>query len=83
VSNLSTLNEIFRLGAIDELVTRKQTGAEKMALSAGDMSTHSPLLDALENQLEDAHMNSRLPEEPTSADALNDFVIQLRLQGTA
>lgn len=81
VSNVSTLNEVFRLTAIDELVKRKQTGAEKMALSAGDMSTHSPLLSALEKQLEDAHANSRLPEEPTSIQALNDFVVQLRLQG--
>lgn len=79
VANIQALNERFRLSEIDELVTRKRTGAEKMALDHQDIVQHGALLDRLEAQLHEAHQASRLPEEPTSADALQDFVVRIRL----
>lgn len=81
VANIQTLNERFRLTEIDELVARKREGAEKMALGPGDMDLHGANLDRLDAQLHDAHEHSRLPEAPTSAAALDDFVVRLRLRG--
>jgi len=79
VANVQVLNEQFRLAEIDELVARKRGGAEKMALDERDQSQHGALLDRLETQLQAAYEASRLPEEATSARALNDFVVRLRL----
>lgn len=75
------LNERFRFAEIDELVARKRTGAEKMALDDHDMDQHGGLLDRLEAKLQEAHDASQLPEEPTSVAALQDFVVRLRLDG--
>jgi predicted nucleotidyltransferase len=83
VANVAVLNEEFRLAEIDELVARKRAGAEKMLLDDRDLSTHATLLDRLETKLEDAHQASQLPDEPTSAAALDDFVVRLRLDAGA
>ncbi|MCA9534561.1 MAG: nucleotidyltransferase domain-containing protein [Myxococcales bacterium] len=82
LANVSTLNERFRHSAIDELVARKREGAEKMPLLASELTLHGRLLDTLEAQLEAAHAASTLPEEPSTKDALNDFVVRLRLEST-
>ncbi len=50
-----------------------------MRLDARDLDEHASLLDRLESQLQEAHDASRLPEEPTSAAALDAFVVRLRL----
>jgi predicted nucleotidyltransferase len=81
VANIPVLNERFRFGAIDALVDRKRAGAEKMALDDRDMDEHGGLLDRLEAKLQEAHDASRLPDEPTTVAALQDFVIRLRLDG--
>lgn len=79
VANISVLNEIFRLSEVDQLVLRKQHGAEKMALDASEIDHHDRHLDQLEELLKDAHDNSALPDHPTTAEALEDLVIRLRL----
>ncbi len=79
VANIQILNERFRFAEIDELVARKRAGAEKMKLDARDLDQHGGLLDRLEAALQEAHEKSHLPEEPTSAMALQDFVVRLRL----
>jgi len=79
VANIQVLNERFRFAEIDELVARKRAGAEKMALDDRDLDQHGGLLDRLEAKLQEAHDASQLPEEPTSAAALQDFVVRLRL----
>jgi predicted nucleotidyltransferase len=81
VANIQVLNERFRFAEIDELVARKRTGAEKMALDDRDLDQHRGLLDRLETRLQEAHDASQLPDEPTSAAALQDFVVRLRLAG--
>lgn len=80
IANIEVLNERFRMSEIDELVTRKREGAEKMRLHTCELNAHATLLDALESKLEAAHATSHLPLEATTADALNDFVVRLRLQ---
>jgi uncharacterized protein len=79
VANVQVLNERFRFTEIDELVARKRAGAEKMGLDARDLGQHGGLLDRLEAELREAHDTSILPDEPTSAAALQDFVVRLRL----
>ncbi len=79
VANIQVLNNRFRFSEIDELVARKRTGAEKMALDERDMDQHGDLLDRLEAKLQEAHEASQLPDEPRSVAALQDFVVRLRL----
>lgn len=79
VANIAVLNERFRIREIDELVIRKREGAEKMLLDERDLATHGSLLDRLEAELDEAQGASKLPEAATTAAALEDFVIRLRL----
>ena len=80
VANLTVLNEIFRSPEIDGLVARKQQGAEKMLLGAEEIRAHDQHLNRLEAELEQAFLDSQLPNEPTTTFALNDFVVRLRLE---
>lgn len=79
VTNIHLLNGRFNFSEIDELIARKRSGAEKMELNDRDMDEHSVLLDRLEAKLQEAHYASQLPDEPTSAAALQDFVVRIRL----
>jgi hypothetical protein len=79
VANLSVLNEHFRLPEVDALVERKRAGAEKMRLDPAEIAEHETHFDRLERALQDAAAKSALPGEPTSAAALDDFVVRLRL----
>lgn len=79
VANIQVLNDRFQFAEIDELVARKRAGAEKMPLDDREMAQHGSLLDRLEAKLEAAHDASQLPDLPTSAAALQDFVVRLRL----
>ncbi|WP_428261117.1 nucleotidyltransferase domain-containing protein [Haliangium sp.] len=79
ISNLSVLNQRFGLTGIDELVDRKRTGAEKMRLDERELAAQEAQLGELETKLRQAHEHSQLPEEPTTADALDAFVVRLRL----
>lgn len=79
VANVVTLNQRFRLPAVDELVARKRGGDENMALHDRELDAHTALLNSLEARLDQAHERSHLPDEPTSAAELEDFVVQIRL----
>lgn len=79
VANITALRDEFRLPMVEELVKRKQEGAEKMPLAEHEIAEHDGYLDALERELEQAFRTSLLPDEPTTRDALEDFVIRLRL----
>ncbi len=82
VANLPVLNQRFGLAEIDELVDRKRSGAEKMLTDERELATHEGTLDRLESALQDAFEKSFLPEEATTAAALDDFVVRIRLEGT-
>jgi uncharacterized protein len=83
VANITVLNELFQIREINELVERKRTGAEKMLLDDSEQRIHGALLDRLESELEKAAEGSVLPDEPTTATALDDFVVRLRLEAVS
>ena len=83
VANLSVLNDAIRIPEVNELVQRKQQGAEKMPLTDDEIARHTRHLDRLEAELHQAHEQSTLPDEPTTSEALNDFVVRLRLADRA
>ncbi|MEM6673727.1 MAG: nucleotidyltransferase domain-containing protein [Planctomycetota bacterium] len=74
-ANLPALNEEYAVPGIDELIERKRSGAEKSALDDGEAEGHRTALDALQEQLAAAFESSSLPDEVTSFDALDDFVV--------
>jgi uncharacterized protein len=80
VSNICVLNDVFQLPPVNELVQRKRAGAESMRLQPSEIAVHDTALDRLESALDEAHAASALPETPTAQDALDDFVIRLRLE---
>lgn len=79
VSNLPMLNERFGEAAIDELIQRKREGAEKMKLLESEHGSFDMLLEHFEKRLHEAHNRSTLPEEPSTVEALEDFVVRVRL----
>jgi predicted nucleotidyltransferase len=79
VANLFVLNQQLRLSELDELAARKRAGGEEMLLDDAELAAHGGVLDALQATLQEAHDRSSLPEEPTTAAALDDLVVRLRL----
>ena len=79
VANLGILDEIFPLEGTSALVERKRAGAEAMRLEEAEVAEHDRRLDALEATLHEAHEKSTLPEEPTTAAAIEELVLRLRL----
>ncbi len=80
-ANLPVLNEGFRLPYIGELMERKKTGNEKAAIENADLNFHEREYQRLTKLLEEAMNDSRLPEKPSTRDALNDLLIRERLSG--
>jgi predicted nucleotidyltransferase len=78
-ANVTVLNEDFKLTQIDQLVARKRAGVENETLEAAESGHHERALDGLESQLESALEASKLPKEPTTTRALNDFIVGIRL----
>lgn len=83
VANVTVLNEVFRLSQVNELVQRKRQGAEKMRLDNAEVAFHEQQFERLEAELNVAHDESSLPDGPTTTEALNDFVVRLRVQTEA
>lgn len=79
-ANLLTLNEDFGLPYIDELVARKQDGAEKERLEDADLAFHTSEYQRLMGVLEQARSQSTLPESPSSRDDLHELLVDLRLR---
>ena len=77
-ANIRLLNETFRLPFIDDLIAQKV--AEKVALPNLDWGFHSRELTRLEQQMEVAFAESKLPEERDRA-ALSEFLVRTRLGG--
>ena len=78
-ANLCILNESAKLSYLDELIHRKQTGAEKGVLDAADMEFYRVEYDRLNKELERSYEESTLPEMPSGRAALNDLLVRLRL----
>jgi predicted nucleotidyltransferase len=78
-ANLVRLNMEFQLPYIDELVQRKLTHGERATLPDGHGERFGRDRERLSDQLLEASTVSGLPDEPTAFDALNAFVVRLRL----
>jgi uncharacterized protein len=79
-ANLVTLNELFRLPYIPELVARKLAGPEQSTLDEGDVVLFTAEYARLRGALEAARDTSTLPDEPGGRDAVNDLLVQVRLE---
>ena len=78
-ANLRRLNEQFRLPYIDDLIASK-TG-EFVSMPTLDWAFHDGELRRLEQQLDDTHAKSSLPED-RDFDAVNELLVELRLGET-
>ena len=78
-ANLVKLNDEFRLPYIPELIDRKIHGAEKGTLESSEAEFHRREYESLVARLETEGMQSRLADEPTRRDALNDLLVRVRL----
>lgn len=75
-ANLIKLNEVFRLPFIDSLVASKTE--EKIAPAELDWEFHAERLAELEQQLDQAFADSRLPDDRDRG-PINDFLVRLRM----
>lgn len=80
-ANLVTLNDVFRLSYIEELVARKLGGPECSTLEEADVAFHEAEYERLRAKLQSAHEASELPELPSESTRkkLNDLLVRLRL----
>lgn len=78
-ANLLKLNENFQLQYIDELVARKLSESEKSTLQEVDVSFHEREYQRLCLKLENASLASSLPDYPSTREALNKLLLQLRM----
>ena len=78
-ANLVTLNEVFRLPQIPDLVAKKLSGPELSTLADDDVSFHESECQRLLAQLNEASVISHLPEMPSGSAALNDLLVRVRL----
>ncbi len=81
-ANLGILNESAKLSYLNELIVRKQTGAEKGILDSADLEFYRGEYERLTKELERAYDESTLPETPVGRAALNDLLVRLRLACT-
>jgi hypothetical protein len=82
-ANLVRLNETFHLPQIPDLIALKLAGPERSALPNADIAFHRGEYERLCAELERAAAASRLPDQPTSFDALDALLIRLRLGSQA
>lgn len=82
LANLVTLNEVFRLPYIPELIERKLSGMEHSTLTDVDLEFHRREFERLVQELEKAGEHSSLPEAPAGREALNDLLIRVRWNRT-
>jgi predicted nucleotidyltransferase len=78
-ANLVTLNEVFRLPQIPDLVAKKLSGPELSTLADDDVSFHESECQRLLAKLNEASVISHLPEMPSGSAALNDLLVRVRL----
>ena len=80
-ANLLTLNEQFRLPFLPELISQKLAGPEKSTLEDTDVAFHEAKVIRLREDLEAAHLASKLPELPSdeTRQRLSELLIHVRL----
>ena len=78
-ANLQHLNSDFGLTFIPELIARKTSGIEHQTLDMEEFSFFEARFAELDRKLVEAGEKTSLPAEQTAKDALNDLLVQLRL----
>jgi predicted nucleotidyltransferase len=81
-ANLHTLNSFFKLPYIPELISQKLQTSEKGTIQDADMAFHQKEYERLKSVLEQASLESKLPERPTGNTELNELLIRTRLHST-
>lgn len=81
-ANLVNLNEDARLPYIPDLIARKTGGPEQGTLDVDQFEFHQQERQRLLAMLEQAFLDSRLPENPTAEPALNDLLVRVRMAET-
>lgn len=82
-ANLLSMNEVFKLPYIPELVARKLAGVEKSTLDDNDVTFYEQEYQRLRVELESAFQASTLPEKATAKAALNDLLVRVRMRYVA
>jgi len=82
-ANLVRLNDEARLPFIAELIERKVGGPETGRLEQADLGFHQREYERLLAELELASAQSNLPEAPGGAQALDELLVQIRLNGVS
>jgi predicted nucleotidyltransferase len=78
-ANLQHLNSEFGLTFIPELIARKTGGVEHQTLDLDEFSFFETRFAELDRRLIEAGEKTKLPTEHAAKDALNDLLVQLRL----
>ena len=81
-ANLHTLNSFFKLPYIPGLIACKLEASEKGTIQDADMAFHQKEYERLRSVLEQASLESKLPERATGSEALNELLIRIRLHST-
>ncbi len=77
-ANLLTLNELYPLAQVPDLVARKLSGPEQSTLNDGDFDFHHREYERLRIELQTAYDGSRLPETSSAKPALHDLLLRVR-----
>ncbi|MDB5097896.1 MAG: putative nucleotidyltransferase [Cyanobacteria bacterium RYN_339] len=78
-ANLSTLNGLFRLPYLDELIRAKREGSERAQAQVAEPAYFRKEYDRLRGDLEEAYAASALAERPSAAAAMHDLLVRVRL----
>jgi hypothetical protein len=78
-ANLATLNGIFRLSYLDDLIAAKREGTERALARVEDPGFFRREYERLRADLEEAYAGSLLPERPSAGPALHDLLVRIRL----
>jgi uncharacterized protein len=78
-ANLGKLNDSAKLNYLPELIQKKVCGTEKGTLDEADVPFYHSEFQRLFTNLEQAYLDSQLPEQPSGAAALNDLLLRSRL----
>lgn len=78
-SNLVTLNDLYPLPYIPDLIAQKLAGDEKGIIAEADIEFHANEFERLTEVLRTAQAESHLPEQPKGQAELNDLLVQIRL----
>ncbi|MBA3871799.1 MAG: nucleotidyltransferase domain-containing protein [Anaerolineae bacterium] len=82
-SNLVTLNDIYKLPYIPDLVARKLANAELSTLPDIDLAFYESEYLRLTALLQTSFEETKLPETPVAKPVLNDLLVRLRLDNVS